>query len=91
MKALLFVIPLFGFIIHGAKAQEYYEPQKFVVVANICHSQGKCENVRIPFDADNEVQCQMNAWASAQRYAIEHSVTIGEKGFFCMRADQHDL
>lgn len=93
MKApVLFVLPLLGFIIHGAKAQEYYGPQKFVVVIKSCPDndiEAKCEDVRLPFDADNEVQCQMTSWVTAQKYGIEHHRRV--VSWHCMKAAEHDI
>ena len=53
-------------------APEYQEAPKFVVLILACDSGGACNEVRRPFDADNEVACQMTSAMAMTRWMVEN-------------------
>jgi len=93
MRALstsLLIAPAMLLAQHAALAQEYLAPEKFVVVIDACSSQGACGQYRQPFDADNEVACQMTSVISATRWMVDHP-GYAVKRIACAKADERSL
>jgi hypothetical protein len=62
--------------------------QRYVVEIYACNSDNHCSGYRQPFDADNDVGCQMTSFMAATRWQIEHP-GLKLKTFHCALANEH--
>ena len=69
MYSLALILTISAKLVSGAEADS---PPRFVTLIYACDSKGSCAQFRQPFDADNEVACQMAGAMSATRWAVEH-------------------
>ncbi len=87
MYSLALILTISAKLVSGAEADS---PPRFVTLIYACDSKGSCAQFRQPFDADNEVACQMAGAMSATRWAVEHPGYV-LKRFRCADAGERQL
>jgi hypothetical protein len=87
MHSLALILAMAAKLASGGDADT---PPRFVTLILACDAKGFCGQLRQPFDADNEVACQMTGAMSAMRWAIEHPGYV-LKSFRCAVAGERQL
>ena len=87
MHSLALILAMAGKLVSGGDIDS---PPRFVTLILACDSRGFCSQFRQPFDADNEVACQMTGALSATRWMIEHPGYV-LKSFRCADAGDRQL